>query len=159
MTRHFGESLFAARHLVGQATDYVDLGSGAGFPGLPIKIWAPAVSMTLIESNQKKTTFLREVIRALALENATAFFGRGEDFPASSASVVTVRAVERFEQALAIASRLVRPGGRLALLISSLQCEQAYEKAPHLSWHKPIPIPLSQSRVLLVASKPDEPRT
>jgi 16S rRNA (guanine527-N7)-methyltransferase len=161
VTRHFGESLFAAPHLVqANSTNLcLDLGSGAGFPGLPIKIWAPAVTMTLIESNQKKATFLREVIRALGIENATVFSGRGEDFPASSADVVTLRAVERFEQALTIASRLVSPGGRLALLISDLQCGQAYEKAPRFSWQKPVPVPLSQSRILLVGSKPNEPQT
>jgi 16S rRNA (guanine527-N7)-methyltransferase len=164
VTRHFGESLFAARHLFPnrqqQTTkDYADLGSGAGFPGLPIKIWAPEVNVTLIESNQKKTTFLREVIRALALENATVFSGRGEVFPPSSTEVVTLRAVERFEQALAVASQLVRPGGRLALLIGVQQCQTARRGATDLSWQEPIPIPLSQSRILLVASKLGEPTT
>ena len=45
----------------------IDVGSGAGFPGIPIKIWAPDIRLTLIESNHKKSTFLGEVVRALAL--------------------------------------------------------------------------------------------
>src|ERR1700684_4327155 len=75
VTRHFGESLFAARHLfpgVARAPSpakirLIDIGSGAGFPGLPIKIWAPEIDLTLIESNQKKATFLREAARKLTL--------------------------------------------------------------------------------------------
>ncbi len=75
VTRHFGESLFAARHLFpakltwGQPPQpalseikdacirLIDVGSGAGFPGLPIKIWAPQLDLTLIESNHKKGHF------------------------------------------------------------------------------------------------------
>jgi 16S rRNA (guanine527-N7)-methyltransferase len=80
VTRHFGESLFLARHLfprpssvpsVVKDSDFdpaptlADIGSGAGFPGIPLKLWAPEISLTLIESNHKKATFLREVARAL----------------------------------------------------------------------------------------------
>lgn len=92
VTRHFGESLFAARHLFpgevegaskpdgrGGLTRVFDVGSGAGFPGLPIKIWAPSIELTLIESNHKKATFLREVVRALALAKVNVFGGRAED--------------------------------------------------------------------------------
>jgi 16S rRNA G527 N7-methylase RsmG len=50
-----------------------DLGSGAGFPGIPIKLWTPQIALTLIESNQKKTAFLREIIRALTLTNVNVF--------------------------------------------------------------------------------------
>src|SRR5208283_6083881 len=47
----------------------IDIGSGAGFPALPLKIWAPHIHLTLIESNHKKAAFLREVARALTLTN------------------------------------------------------------------------------------------
>jgi 16S rRNA (guanine527-N7)-methyltransferase len=156
VTRHFGESLFAARHLFpGDPTpaDCADLGSGAGFPGLPIKIWAPHVKVTLIESNHKKATFLREVIRTLALKEVNVFAGRGEDLPAASASVVTLRAVEGFEKALAVAAKLARPGGRLALLIGTSQADRARHSAPTLAWQATIPIPLSEARILLIAEK------
>ncbi len=114
VTRHFGESLFAARHLFPEegpsgyreraahqslpragrggrarhteesgalAPELItaaDLGSGAGFPGIPIKLWAPLLTLTLIESNHKKTAFLREVVRALTLTNVNVFSGRAE---------------------------------------------------------------------------------
>ena len=127
VTRHFGESLFAARHLFparsapGQApepaisevgkssTSAIDVGSGAGFPGLPIKIWAPQIHLTLIESNQKKATFLREVVRTLTLTNINVFPGRAENYPGPPADVVTLRAVEQFDTALPVATRLVAP--------------------------------------------------
>jgi 16S rRNA (guanine527-N7)-methyltransferase len=170
VTRHFGESLFAARHLfprvarapspanVSQtkphapvhATRLIDIGSGAGFPGLPIKIWAPDINLTLIESNQKKATFLREVARQLTLININVFAGRAENFSNSPAEVVTLRAVERFENALPIAARLVAPQGRLALLISKAQLAQAHDLTPGFKWSPPLPIPLSASRVLVI---------
>ncbi len=73
-----------------------DLGSGAGFPGIPIKIWAPEITLTLIESNHKKATFLREVVRALILTNVDIQNARAENV-STTFDVVTLRAVERFE--------------------------------------------------------------
>src|ERR1022692_1287749 len=69
VTRHFGESLFAARVLrdtgaLAAGATLADVGSGAGFPGIPIQLFAPDVRVTLIESQNKKATFLREVVRA-----------------------------------------------------------------------------------------------
>ena len=64
VTRHFGESLFAARILLRGGSEGVtlaDVGSGAGFPGIPMKLFAPALQLTLIESHNKKAAFLREV--------------------------------------------------------------------------------------------------
>src|SRR5258707_1805533 len=69
VTRHFGESLFAARQLLLTpiAKSAIDVGSGAGFPGIPMKIWNESVDLLLIESSQKKAAFLREVVRTLCL--------------------------------------------------------------------------------------------
>jgi 16S rRNA (guanine527-N7)-methyltransferase len=163
VTRHFGESLFAARHLFPcgppPGTRYLDLGSGAGFPGLPIKLARPQLHLTLIESNHKKATFLREVIRVLGMMDATVFAGRGKDFPPSTAALVTLRAVERFDQTLPLAASLVAPDGRVALLIGSAQLDSVPDLAPGLIWQKPIPIPLSESRILLIGDRSREPRT
>ncbi|MGH9601283.1 MAG: 16S rRNA (guanine(527)-N(7))-methyltransferase RsmG [Terriglobales bacterium] len=153
VTRHFGESLFAARHLFAERPDptmrVIDVGSGAGFPGLPLKIYAPAVRLTLIESHSRKAAFLREVIRALKLANAEVFAGRAEDF-SGGGELVTLRAVERFEQVLPAAARLVQPGGRMALLIGVRQVQLARQALPDLVWNLPQPIPESAERVLLV---------
>src|SRR5580704_13757232 len=65
--RHFGESLFAGLHLASEANTLLDFGSGAGFPGLPIAILRPDIAVTLAESQNKKSTFLREAVRTLRL--------------------------------------------------------------------------------------------
>lgn len=152
--RHFGESLFAGRNLLpgDQAAPFrvVDVGSGAGFPGLPLKIWSPQTPVTLIESNQKKATFLREVIRALTLTSIDVFPNRAEAYPKASTGLVTLRAVERFESTLPVAADLLAPKGRLALLIGQPQAGVAQRARPFLTWASPILLPQSQSRVLLV---------
>lgn len=154
VTRHFGESLFAAHHLFPapqSAADehLIDLGSGAGFPGLPIKIWTHDLRLTLIEANHRKATFLREVVRKLGLTGVDVFSERAEDYT-GQANTVTLRAVERFEQAVPLALRLVRTGGRLALLISEAQVVRARALGPGILWSDPVGIPLSASRALLV---------
>jgi len=161
VSRHFGESLFTARHLFPECRRerprpcdpseiLIDVGSGAGFPGLPIKIWAPHISLTLIESNHKKATFLREVARALPLTNVNVFLGRAEDYRGALADIVTLRAVERFETILPTAAHLVAPSGRLALLIGESQLARVAELVPGFAWSLPIPIPQSSNRVLVV---------
>ena len=167
VTRHFGESFFAARHLfpapssvssvssVVKAFDSVaDVGSGAGFPGLPLKLWAPHLSLTLIESNQKKAAFLREVTRALTLTDVNIQNSRAEALTPATFDVVTLRAVEHFAAILPTAAALVAPAGRLALLISTAQQDQARSTLPHLTWSTPAPVPHSRSRILLVARRP-----
>jgi 16S rRNA (guanine527-N7)-methyltransferase len=177
VTRHFGESLFAARHLYPAGRDrssgraalqsvtgqkeigalapesVADVGSGAGFPGLPLKLWAPHVSLTLIESNHKKAAFLREVCRALTLTDVNIQNARAETITATF-DVVTLRAVERFDAVLAIAAALVAPSGRLALLIGAARETQARTTLPHLAWSTAAPVPQSRSRILLVARRP-----
>ena len=157
VTRHFGESLFAAKLLFSGSrnTPLIDVGSGPGFPGLPIKIWNPAIRVSLIESNQKKATFLREVIRTLTLKDVNVFPARAEDHPPSLAGVVTLRAVEHFDQILPSAIRLLSPGGRLALLIGSQQVGSALHYP--LKWDEPVLIPTSHARVILVGTSDARP--
>jgi 16S rRNA (guanine527-N7)-methyltransferase len=172
--RHFGESLFAAQHLypgrleaepifspskhvltrpTPNSIHLIDVGSGSGFPGLPIKLWNPDLDVTLIESNQKKATFLREVIRALALTNVNVSTTRAETHSPATADLVTLRAVEHFDTILSVAAKLVIAQGRLGLLIGSPQMEQARRLAPNFFWNPAIPIPPFQATVLLVGSK------
>jgi 16S rRNA (guanine527-N7)-methyltransferase len=179
VTRHFGESLFAARHLFpaggaasGRAAlqgsingqegmgpsspegpTVADIGSGAGFPGLPLKLWSPDISLTLIESNHKKAAFLREVARALTLTDVNIQNTRAEILTGTVFNTVTLRAVERFDAILPTAAGLVAPSGRLAVLISSAQQDQACLTLPDLTWSSPAPIPHSRSRILLIGCK------
>ncbi len=154
VVRHFGESLFAARLLfpgAGIASGRVaDVGSGAGFPGIPIKLWAPGVALTLIEANHKKATFLHEICRALTLTNVDIQNVRAESLPQAAFDLVTLRAVERFVEVLPMAAQLVVPSGRIALLIGSGQVEEARSVLGSVRWEGAVAIPGSRSRVLLV---------
>jgi 16S rRNA (guanine527-N7)-methyltransferase len=178
VTRHFGESFFAARHLFpapdqiptekSAEVHVIDVGSGAGFPGLPIRIWAPQVQLTLIESNQKKATFLREVVRSLTLTNVNVFPGRAAAYPMGQSSrqssrhdesspdpkrfgdVVTLRAVEHFDSILPAAAVLVAPSGRLAILIGQAQLDRARQLVSYFQWADPVKLPQSSSRFLLL---------
>lgn len=151
--RHFGESLFAARQLVQHDTNFTvaDVGSGAGFPGIPLKIYAPELQLTLIEAHGKKATFLREVVRAIGLTDVDVFAGRAEQWE-RTADLVTLRAVERFEVVLPLATGLVAPGGRLAILVGASQGAKAEELAPG-GWGVPVGIPGSRERVVKVRQK------
>lgn len=170
VTRHFGESLFAARHLFplrssaasvssgAKASSLADVGSGAGFPGIPIKLWRPDLSLTLIESHHKKATFLREVSRALTLTDIDIITARAETLNPTAFDVVTLRAVEHFESILPRAASLAAPSGRLALLIGASQLTtarsilgQAYGFEAHQL--AITPIPLSHSRVLVIIER------
>ena len=166
VTRHFGESFFLARHLLPKSgtdhrpltTDHrpphvLDIGSGAGFPALPLKLWAPHIHLTLIESNNKKAAFLREVARALTLTNINVITDRAEVLAARPdsprAEVVTLRAVEHFEAILPQAVTLLAPTATLALLIGAVQIPHLITMAT-INWHPPIPVPQSHARVLSI---------
>ena len=159
VTRHFGESIFAARQLfpqpkagAGAMAHVIDIGSGAGFPGLPIKIWAPQVQLTLIESNQKKSTFLREVVRHLKLADIDVFAGRAEAYLGSKGDVVTFRAVDRFDSVIRIAASLTSPDGQLVVIIGKSQLDQLQELISGIRWKEPVGLPLSSSRVMIIGS-------
>jgi 16S rRNA (guanine527-N7)-methyltransferase len=159
--RHFGESFFLARHLFpnpypGNALSsptVLDIGSGAGFPALPLKIWAPHLPLILIESNHKKAAFLREVARALTLTGINVIRDRAETVSARPdrphAGIVTLRAVEHFEAILFQAQTFLAPHGTLALLIGASQLPHL-QTVKTLKWNPPIPVPKSKARVLSI---------
>jgi 16S rRNA (guanine527-N7)-methyltransferase len=76
--KHFLDSLPAARSIPGAAS-VLDLGSGGGFPGLPLKVLKPCLSITLIDASRKKVSFLKHVIRTLKLDHIEALHIRAED--------------------------------------------------------------------------------
>jgi 16S rRNA (guanine527-N7)-methyltransferase len=181
VTRHFGESLFLARHLfptnasgsepiptpegapsklrlggdVRADVRAIDIGSGAGFPAIPLKIWAPEIHLTLIESNHKKAAFLNEVARALALTEIDVVNDRTEALTtrlSSQADVVTLRAVERFETILPQAAAFLSPKGRLALLITTAQTS-SLAILPTVTWRQHIRLPRSSTALLSIGCK------
>ena len=76
--KHFIDSLPAARFIPKDAT-LLDIGSGGGFPGIPLKVLRPSVSVTLIDASRKKVNFLKHVMRTLKLKNIEALHMRAED--------------------------------------------------------------------------------
>jgi 16S rRNA (guanine527-N7)-methyltransferase len=144
--RHFGESLLAAQHLGDPLPGtLLDLGSGAGFPGIPIALYRPSIAVTLAESQNKKATFLREVIRTLGLPNVEVWAGRAESLPIGKMfDTVTLRAVDDMDVALAAAVQ--RADQRLVILTTHVpQLRTGF--LPHAT----IPIPDSKEGVVLVA--------
>jgi 16S rRNA (guanine527-N7)-methyltransferase len=175
VTRHFGESFLLAQCLFASEPQtseddeqhkklveglgdkqVLDIGSGAGFPGLPLKIWADQVRLTLVEANHKKSSFLREVVRAIALQGVSVISERAETLADNSdfgrADIVTVRAVERFSEILPVALTLLAPNGRLALLIGRAQIDLLPRDGGTV-WAPPINVPESESRVICIASR------
>ena len=137
--RHFGESLFAARHL-GTPETLLDLGSGAGFPGVPIALLCPEIAVTLAESQHKKASFLREVVRTLQLPNVEVWASRAEALPvARQFHTVALRAVDDMKVALLAAKARILPGGQLAVLSTASQTPAG---------GRSVPLPNSQSGVL-----------
>jgi 16S rRNA (guanine527-N7)-methyltransferase len=130
-------------------TTLADLGSGAGFPGIPIKLAFPGLRVTLIESQNKKATFLREVIRALQLDGIDVYSGRAEQWD-KTADVVTLRAVEKFEAVLPIAAGLVAPAGRLCLLIEESQSGKVHDILTVFDWQVGVAIANSTSTAVIV---------
>lgn len=128
---HFLDSLSAARFVNG-AERLLDIGSGAGFPGIPLKIAMPELEVTLIESAHKKTVFMNEVIRELGLTGIRAVWGRAEDgangIPRGSFPCVISRAVSGVKEVLALSEPYLSPGGSI-ILMRGRRGEEEWEEA------------------------------
>lgn len=110
---HYAESLFGAR-FIGGAASLLDIGSGAGFPAVPLALARPEVQVVALESNQKKSLFLREVKDELSLKNLNVVTERLESYDWSGFEMLTSRALDRAEtilpgivQRLAVRQRLM----------------------------------------------------
>jgi 16S rRNA (guanine527-N7)-methyltransferase len=96
----------------------LDMGSGAGFPALPIKIAFPGISITMVESVKKKASFLRHIIRTLKLTETAVIDTRTEELSASFLStfdIVTARAFANMKSAISEGMPLLKPGGLVVL--------------------------------------------
>jgi 16S rRNA (guanine527-N7)-methyltransferase len=102
----------AVAELVPRPCALVDLGSGAGLPGIVLALLLPDVTVMLLEPMLRRVTFLEECVHALGLQNAQVRRGRAEDLAEQlAADVVTARAVAPLDRLAALALGLVRPGG------------------------------------------------
>lgn len=118
-TRHLLNSAVLSEVIENDAT-VIDIGSGAGFPGVPLAIARPDLAVTLIDPLLRRTTFLDEIVEALSLENVTVVRGRAEEKAVlkkvEPADVVTSRAVAPLERLARWSAPLIRGGGRLVAL-------------------------------------------
>lgn len=118
--KHFVDSLYLDRYLDLEYQTLLDVGSGAGFPGIPLAIAHPNLKVTLLESNGKKVTFLKEVIKELQLNNVEVVQARAEEFnKRESFDIVTARAVKELNILLEITFHLVKVGGYFVAYKSS----------------------------------------
>ena len=152
--RHFCESMYAIVAVPINSGRLADIGSGPGFPGLPLKILRPELQLVLVESNIKKGTFLAEVIRELGLLNARVLISRYEELGEELAPLdfVCSRAVGEFGPFLDWAASDRVSAGRVILWIGGRDLDEA-RKSVQWDWQKPIPVPQSLRRYLLVGSK------
>ena len=149
---HFGESFFAAEVLGLDQGRLADLGSGAGFPGLALKIIRPGLDVTLIESNGRKAAFLSEVCRRLDLSHVKVAKVRMEDVAREEAyEFSTARALGSFKCSLAWSKTHLGPAGRAILWVGADDAEDI-ARCDDWSWLAPIHIPGSDRRVILSGS-------
>ena len=155
--RHFCESMFAASVINLDNGRLADVGSGGGFPGLPLKIVRPALDLFLVESNVKKATFLAEAVRELGLTGARVIVSRYEDLGEELAPLdfVCSRAVGEFRTFLKWASSLHVDAKQVLLWIGGRDLEEV-KSLPAWEWREPIQIPQSLRRFLLIGSRKNE---
>ncbi len=151
LKRHFGESMFASHAVPIRSGRLADVGSGAGFPGLALKLVCPELEVFLIEPNGKKAAFLAEVKRSLGLSGVEIWRGRLAEFRFSLSGLdwLTARAVGHFEALLREFRPLVAENGQVVLWLGESEARRLC-RFPRWSWREPMEVPQSLRRVLLV---------
>lgn len=149
--RHFAESLFAIEAVPLRCDRLADVGSGAGFPGLALKLALPDTEVILIEANARKAAFLAEILQALRLRSVRIVRERTEQMKLEGpiADCVTSRATGQFKGVLRWSARALDVDGIIVLWVGEGNVS-AIRSIEGWSWRAPIPIPKSERRVLLV---------
>lgn len=113
--KHFLDSLLFLKVLPGDVRTVADIGSGAGFPGIPMKIMQPGLDMVLVEPSQKKFLFLQHIQRTLRLERIEIIEKRIEDMQGTLVDVAVTRALFRIQEFISKAERILKENGMLIL--------------------------------------------
>ena len=154
LSRHFLESILCAHKLPQGIVSLLDFGSGAGFPGIPIALIRPEISVTLAESQNKKAAFLREAVRTLDL-NTKVHSARAETL-VTKFDCVTLRAVDNMPQAIPAAIQLLNPDGWLAILTTHEDAPALQAKASESAqfhWRPFEPQAANSSRMLILCQQ------
>lgn len=146
----------------------LDIGAGAGFPSLPIKILCPEIEVTIIDSLNKRINFLNEVVKGLGLTGVLFFHGRAEDFGQNkdfraSFDIVTARAVARMQVLSELTIPFLKIGGKL-LALKATAADQELDQAKQalsllfakVQSNNTYQLPNGDSRTLIVLEKKKE---
>src|SRR5205809_454301 len=142
---HFAESLFGAKFLAG-ARNVLDVGSGAGFPAIPLAVVCAETHFTALEANQKKALFLKEVKDALELDNFDVANVRLENFDLTGHDFLTSRALDRAESILPLIIKRMSSDQELMLYCARNLIEKLAGSRPCAT--ETHSIPLSEQRVI-----------
>lgn len=137
--------------------ELLDIGTGAGLPGVPLAIAHPALSVTMLDSNGKKTRFVKQAILELGLANATVVQSRVEQYRSAFPQVV-MRAFAALPDIISMVAECVAPGGRILALKGALtDIEMAGLPAPWCAQRHALTVPfLDEQRQLLVLTREGE---
>ena len=151
---HFGESMFAVNDVPIRHGRLADVGTGAGFPAIPIRMVVPELDCVLIESNQKKATFLAEVVRTLKLDRIQIFRGRMETYPISAQKFdfAISRALGMHQAFLDWSAKQLNSSGSVIYWIGD-EDGAKIAKNTEWNWRALSRIPDSKNRSLLIGSK------
>lgn len=132
--KHVLDSLSAAPYVHGRRV--IDVGSGAGLPGIPLAIVQPAKRVVLLDSNGKRCAFLRHVLRELKLDNATVVQSRVEQYSkAASFDTVIARALATVPELLELAGHLCARDGRILAMKGKLPKQELAALPPGFRVH------------------------
>ena len=149
VSRHFVESIACAVAVPDSVRTLLDFGSGAGFPGIPIALCRPEISVTLAESQNKKAAFLREAVRTLELD--TTVHGQRAEILTGPFDCVVLRAVDRISTAVSVASHLVSRSGRMMIMTTGSELPSVQKAAGSgFTWERNVRLPLSADRIIAV---------
>lgn len=148
--RHFCESMFGTVADPMEKGRLADVGSGGGFPGLPLKILHPGLNVFLVESNVKKATFLAEVIRELGLTGVQVLVRRYEELAEEVAPLdyVCARALGEFPRILQWAQSEQVAAKKVILWIGANDVPDI-QKIAGWEWREPLQVPHSLRRLIL----------
>jgi 16S rRNA (guanine527-N7)-methyltransferase len=153
--KHFFDSLLYLKTLLEGKIRVADVGSGAGFPGLPIKIIRPEIEMYLIEPSRKKAAFLKHIIRQLGLKKAEVIEKRIEEIRANQelaelVDVAVTRALFSIKDFMKKASHIVKEGGTL-ILNKGPKVDEELKKLQDVKYEiLPINLPFSDIKRYLI---------
>jgi 16S rRNA (guanine527-N7)-methyltransferase len=152
--RHFCESMFGTSLLPVENCRLADVGTGGGFPGLPMKIMCPDLDLYLVESNVRKATFLAEVVRELGLTGARVLISRYEELGEEVAplDVVCSRALGDFANFLGWAASPQVSAKQALLWLGGRDLDEV-RAVPGWTWSEPKPVPKSLQRFLVLGTR------